>query len=228
MALRAGERGPKTRRTPAATSSGICAPTLTRLPTPQRQPAHSIPLEERRKHHDHIRRSHPRYPAGDDHPQHRAHQRPTARNRHHRPPRPHSRNAEFAEQRFAAGLQMMPSLKAIIIGCVDPRVDPAQILGNRIRGSYGHPQHRRPRHGYDPARTGIVAQAHPGQGKRPRSGMRPRRPAAHRLWNRSATKAAGDVGQLPQHRRGKLGRAKGRRSHGSPSRDQGFALIVNS
>jgi carbonic anhydrase len=39
------------------------------------------------------------------------------------------RNAEFAEQRFAAGLQMMPSLKAIIIGCVDPRVDPAQILG---------------------------------------------------------------------------------------------------
>jgi len=39
------------------------------------------------------------------------------------------RNAEFAEQRFAAGLKMMPSLKAIIIGCVDPRVDPAQILG---------------------------------------------------------------------------------------------------
>jgi carbonic anhydrase len=39
------------------------------------------------------------------------------------------RNAEFAEQRFVAGLKMMPSLKAIIIGCVDPRVDPAQILG---------------------------------------------------------------------------------------------------
>jgi carbonic anhydrase len=39
------------------------------------------------------------------------------------------RNAEFAAHRFAAGLQMTPSLKTIIIGCVDPRVDPAQILG---------------------------------------------------------------------------------------------------
>jgi carbonic anhydrase len=39
------------------------------------------------------------------------------------------RNAEFAAHRFAAGLQMTPSLETIIIGCVDPRVDPAQILG---------------------------------------------------------------------------------------------------
>ena len=39
------------------------------------------------------------------------------------------RNAEFAAHRFAAGLRMTPSLKTIIIGCVDPRVDPAQILG---------------------------------------------------------------------------------------------------
>lgn len=40
------------------------------------------------------------------------------------------RNAEFAARRFTSGLKMMPSLKTIIIGCVDPRVDPAQILGN--------------------------------------------------------------------------------------------------
>jgi carbonic anhydrase len=39
------------------------------------------------------------------------------------------RNADFADHRFTAGLMMMPSLKTIIIGCVDPRVDPAQILG---------------------------------------------------------------------------------------------------
>jgi carbonic anhydrase len=39
------------------------------------------------------------------------------------------RNAQFAAHRFASGLKMMPSLKTIIIGCVDPRVDPAQILG---------------------------------------------------------------------------------------------------
>lgn len=39
------------------------------------------------------------------------------------------RNAEFAEQRFAAGLRMMPSLKTIVIGCVDPRVDPTDVLG---------------------------------------------------------------------------------------------------
>jgi carbonic anhydrase len=39
------------------------------------------------------------------------------------------RNAEFAAHRFVAGLKMMPALKTIIIGCVDPRVDPAQILG---------------------------------------------------------------------------------------------------
>ena len=38
-------------------------------------------------------------------------------------------SAEFAAHRFTSGLKMMPSLKTIIIGCVDPRVDPAQILG---------------------------------------------------------------------------------------------------
>jgi carbonic anhydrase len=39
------------------------------------------------------------------------------------------RNAQFAAHRFTSGLKMMPSLRTIIIGCVDPRVDPARILG---------------------------------------------------------------------------------------------------
>lgn len=39
------------------------------------------------------------------------------------------RNAEFAAHRFTSGLTMTPSLKTIVITCVDPRVDPAQILG---------------------------------------------------------------------------------------------------
>jgi carbonic anhydrase len=39
------------------------------------------------------------------------------------------RNSEFAAQRFDPSLRIIPSLKTFIIGCVDPRVDPAQILG---------------------------------------------------------------------------------------------------
>ena len=39
------------------------------------------------------------------------------------------RNHNFAEHRFVAGLPMRPSLKTIIIGCADPRVDPVHILG---------------------------------------------------------------------------------------------------
>jgi carbonic anhydrase len=39
------------------------------------------------------------------------------------------RNAEFAKHRFTSGLRILPSLKTFVIGCVDPRVDPAQILG---------------------------------------------------------------------------------------------------
>jgi carbonic anhydrase len=38
-------------------------------------------------------------------------------------------NAGFSTHRFASGLRIIPSLKIFIIGCVDPRVDPAQILG---------------------------------------------------------------------------------------------------
>ena len=39
-----------------------------------------------------------------------------------------SRNERFAKNRFAAGLTMLPSAKIMIIGCVDPRVDPAEIF----------------------------------------------------------------------------------------------------
>ena len=42
------------------------------------------------------------------------------------------RNAEFATHRFALGYPLMPSLKTFIIGCVDPRVDPAQVLGIKL------------------------------------------------------------------------------------------------
>jgi carbonic anhydrase len=40
-----------------------------------------------------------------------------------------TRNKDFAAARFTAGLRMMPSLKTIVIGCVDPRVDPIEVLG---------------------------------------------------------------------------------------------------
>jgi carbonic anhydrase len=39
------------------------------------------------------------------------------------------RNQEFSRSRFAPELKIVPSLRTIIIGCVDPRVDPAEIFG---------------------------------------------------------------------------------------------------
>jgi carbonic anhydrase len=39
-----------------------------------------------------------------------------------------SRNAEFAQSGFSADLKMMPSRKTMILGCVDPRVDPMDVL----------------------------------------------------------------------------------------------------
>lgn len=39
------------------------------------------------------------------------------------------RNAVFAHNDFNPQLQIMPSMKTVIIGCVDPRVDPADIFG---------------------------------------------------------------------------------------------------
>jgi carbonic anhydrase len=38
-------------------------------------------------------------------------------------------NAWFANTSFVAGLSMLPNRKTIVVGCVDPRVDPAAVLG---------------------------------------------------------------------------------------------------
>ncbi|MFK3796331.1 MULTISPECIES: carbonic anhydrase [unclassified Pseudomonas] len=38
------------------------------------------------------------------------------------------RNAEFAEHDFSADLKIIPSRKTMILGCVDPRVDPMDVL----------------------------------------------------------------------------------------------------
>ncbi len=40
-----------------------------------------------------------------------------------------NRNRDFAAHQFAEGLTLMPKLKTMIIGCADPRVDPAHVLG---------------------------------------------------------------------------------------------------
>jgi carbonic anhydrase len=40
-----------------------------------------------------------------------------------------ARNADFAQHTFDPGASMMPALKTIVIGCADPRVDPAHVLG---------------------------------------------------------------------------------------------------
>lgn len=39
-----------------------------------------------------------------------------------------ARNADFADHGFSPELKMLPSAKTIIIGCVDPRVDPMDVL----------------------------------------------------------------------------------------------------
>jgi carbonic anhydrase len=39
------------------------------------------------------------------------------------------RNASFAATEFSPDLKMMPSTGTIVVGCVDPRVDPATVLG---------------------------------------------------------------------------------------------------
>jgi carbonic anhydrase len=38
------------------------------------------------------------------------------------------RNNQFAQTRFTSDLKMLPSLKTMIIGCVDPRVDPMELF----------------------------------------------------------------------------------------------------
>ncbi len=39
------------------------------------------------------------------------------------------RNEAFAAYQFQASMSLMPALKTMIVGCVDARVDPAQVLG---------------------------------------------------------------------------------------------------
>ena len=39
------------------------------------------------------------------------------------------RNTAFAANGFDGSLRMLPSAKTIIVGCVDPRVDPMDVLG---------------------------------------------------------------------------------------------------
>jgi carbonic anhydrase len=39
------------------------------------------------------------------------------------------RNQAFAGGRFSKDLKIIPSLKIMLIGCVDPRVDPVDVLG---------------------------------------------------------------------------------------------------
>jgi carbonic anhydrase len=39
------------------------------------------------------------------------------------------RNQDFAAHHFLKDLSMMPTLRTMIIGCVDPRVDPANVFG---------------------------------------------------------------------------------------------------
>jgi carbonic anhydrase len=39
------------------------------------------------------------------------------------------RNQDFAAHHFTKDLSMEPRLRTMIIGCVDPRVDPAHVLG---------------------------------------------------------------------------------------------------
>ena len=39
------------------------------------------------------------------------------------------RNQEFAAHNFFKDLTLMPTLRVMIIGCVDPRVDPAHVFG---------------------------------------------------------------------------------------------------
>jgi carbonic anhydrase len=39
------------------------------------------------------------------------------------------RNETFARDGFSASLKIIPSAKTIVVGCLDPRVDPLDVLG---------------------------------------------------------------------------------------------------
>lgn len=43
-----------------------------------------------------------------------------------------TRNADFATHRFDPDLRINPSARVMLVGCVDPRVDPAAVLGVQL------------------------------------------------------------------------------------------------
>ena len=43
-----------------------------------------------------------------------------------------ARNAAFAKTDFNAALKMLPTQKTLLLGCVDPRVDPVDVLGVKL------------------------------------------------------------------------------------------------
>jgi len=49
----------------------------------------------------------------------------------------HERNRRFAAGEFKGGLAMAPRLRAMVIGCADPRVDPANVLGLELGDEFG-------------------------------------------------------------------------------------------
>jgi carbonic anhydrase len=49
------------------------------------------------------------------------------------------RNQEFARTRFASGLPILPRMRTLVLGCVDPRVDPAHVLGLDVGDGAGNP-----------------------------------------------------------------------------------------
>ncbi|MCA1666741.1 MAG: carbonic anhydrase, partial [Thermomicrobia bacterium] len=43
-----------------------------------------------------------------------------------------ARNRDFAARQFTANRPLFPTLETLVLGCVDPRVDPAHLLGLRL------------------------------------------------------------------------------------------------
>ena len=39
------------------------------------------------------------------------------------------RNDQFSREQFQAGMPLLPALRTLVLCCVDPRVDPASVLG---------------------------------------------------------------------------------------------------
>ncbi len=114
------------------------------------------------------------------------------------------RNKHFAAHEFRRGLAMMPALKTMIIGCADPRVDPADVLGLElgdaalIRNIGGRIT---PATLQTMAMLRLVATAK--RGGAARSGLESDRPSSHRLWHQPPDR-------LPRSARGTFRDRQGR------------------